>query len=102
MKAYFMENILGWELSSGFVITKYGHGLNLQKVKVLEAGHPVPDENSLKGARSASPARVCLTCRGQPSYTLIATKADVDQRTKKRRFYEYVHRLSETNQQDTG
>jgi len=46
-----MENILGRELSSGFVITKYGHGLNLQKVKVLEAGHPVPDENSLKGAR---------------------------------------------------
>jgi len=46
-----MENILGRELSSGFVITKYGHGLNLRKIKVLEAGHPVPDENSLEGAR---------------------------------------------------
>lgn len=46
-----MENILGQELTSGFVITKYGHGLKLRKMKVLEAGHPVPDENSLEGAR---------------------------------------------------
>ena len=45
-----MESILGQELTSGFVITKYGHGLNLRKIKVLEAGHPVPDENSLEGA----------------------------------------------------
>lgn len=46
-----MEEILADEISSGFVITKYGHGLDLRKVKVHEAGHPVPDENSLKGAR---------------------------------------------------
>jgi len=46
-----MESILDEDLTSGFVITKYGHGLDLRKVKVLEAGHPVPDENSLKGAR---------------------------------------------------
>ncbi len=45
-----MESILNQELTSGFVITKYGHGLNLRKIKVLEAGHPVPDENSLEGA----------------------------------------------------
>ena len=45
-----MESLLDRELTSGFVITKYGHGLNLQKIKVLEAGHPVPDENSLEGA----------------------------------------------------
>lgn len=46
-----MESILGEDLASGFVITKYGHGLDLRKVKILEAGHPVPDENSLEGAR---------------------------------------------------
>ena len=46
-----MENILGDEISAGFVITKYGHGLKLRKIKVMEAGHPVPDENSLEGAR---------------------------------------------------
>ncbi len=46
-----MESLLDEDLTSGFVITKYGHGLDLRKVKVHEAGHPVPDENSLKGAR---------------------------------------------------
>lgn len=46
-----MENILGEDLSAGFIITKYGHGLKLQKIQVMEAGHPVPDHNSLEGAR---------------------------------------------------
>ena len=49
-----MESILGDELSAGFVITKYGHGLKLRKIQVMEAGHPVPDENSLEGARILS------------------------------------------------
>ena len=46
-----MENILGDDLSKGFVITKYGHSLKLQKIQVMEAGHPVPDENSMECAR---------------------------------------------------
>jgi glycerate 2-kinase len=46
-----MESILADELSSGFVVTKYGHGLHLRKTQVMEAGHPVPDENSREGAR---------------------------------------------------
>lgn len=46
-----MEDILADELSGGFVLTKYGHGLSLRKIHVMEAGHPVPDENSLAGAR---------------------------------------------------
>ncbi len=49
-----MESILGDELSAGFIITKYGHGQELRKIKVLEAGHPVPDKNSLEGARILS------------------------------------------------
>lgn len=49
-----MESILEGELSSGFVITKYGHGLKLRKIQVMEAGHPVPDDNSLEGARILS------------------------------------------------
>ncbi|MCE5209934.1 MAG: glycerate kinase [Deltaproteobacteria bacterium] len=46
-----LESILGDEIAAGFVVTKYGHGLALRKIQVLEAGHPVPDENSLAGAR---------------------------------------------------
>ena len=49
-----MESILGDELSAGFVITKYGHGLKLRKIRVMEASHPVPDEKSLEGARILS------------------------------------------------
>ncbi len=46
-----MEGILGDNLTTGLVITKYGHGLKLAKVHVLEAGHPIPDANSMDGAR---------------------------------------------------
>ncbi|MGP8155209.1 MAG: glycerate kinase [Smithella sp.] len=46
-----MESIIGNDLSKGLIITKYGHGLNLRKIKVMEAGHPIPDENSMEGAR---------------------------------------------------
>jgi len=49
-----MERILEGELSAGFVITKYGHGLKLRKIQGMEAGHPVPDENSMEGARILS------------------------------------------------
>ena len=45
-----MEGILGPDLAKGLVITKYGHGLHLAKTHVLEAGHPIPDENSMDGA----------------------------------------------------
>ena len=46
-----MESILADDLSQGVIITKYGYGLPLRKIQVIEAGHPVPDENSLKGAQ---------------------------------------------------
>ncbi len=34
----------------GLVVTRYAHGLDLQKIKVIEAGHPVPDEAGQKAA----------------------------------------------------
>lgn len=42
-----MEKILGDRISDGIVITKYGHIAYCSKIKILEAGHPVVDENSL-------------------------------------------------------
>jgi len=45
---------LGERLEEGVVITKYGYAGNcpgLKKLKVIEAGHPVPDENSLLGGK---------------------------------------------------
>ncbi len=42
-----LEKILGKHLSGGFLTTKYGHGLSLKKIEITEAGHPLPDKNSL-------------------------------------------------------
>lgn len=49
--AHYVENILGERISGGHIITKYGHLCMLRKVKVTEAGHPVPDENSFSATR---------------------------------------------------
>jgi hydroxypyruvate reductase len=46
-----MEQILGNRLSAGFINTKYGHSRPLEKIQVREAGHPIPDEAGLEGAR---------------------------------------------------
>jgi hydroxypyruvate reductase len=35
----------------GIVITRYRHGLLTNRIKVIEAGHPVPDESGEKAAR---------------------------------------------------
>jgi glycerate 2-kinase len=34
----------------GVVVTRYGHAVPTQKIKIIEAAHPVPDENSLRAA----------------------------------------------------
>jgi hydroxypyruvate reductase len=42
------EKILGDIIEKGAVVTKYDHGLPLNKIKCIEAGHPLPDENSVQ------------------------------------------------------
>lgn len=101
-----MENILEDELSGGFVLTKYGHGLPLRKIQIMEAGHPVPDENSLAGGRrmaqmacaaddstliinlisGGGSSLLCLPADGislddkrQTTSTLIASGANIDE-----------------------
>lgn len=46
-----LEKILGDQITRGFIVTKYEHGLPLKKIVCHEAAHPVPDENSLNGSR---------------------------------------------------
>src|SRR5690348_9979328 len=36
---------------SGIAITRYGHGAPTQRIRVVEAGHPVPDEAGERAAR---------------------------------------------------
>ncbi|MBN2298983.1 MAG: glycerate kinase [Deltaproteobacteria bacterium] len=45
-----IEDILGKRITTGKVVTKYGHGEKLGIISVIEAAHPIPDENSLMGA----------------------------------------------------
>lgn len=42
------EELLGDQITGGIVVTKYDHGLPLKKIKLYEAGHPVPDEGSIR------------------------------------------------------
>ncbi len=36
---------------SGAVVTRYGYGARCERIDVLEAAHPLPDENGLKASR---------------------------------------------------
>ena len=40
-----VEEVLEDRLSGGLVITKYGYVASLEKIRLLEGGHPTPDEN---------------------------------------------------------
>ena len=39
----------GDRIARGIIVTKYGHKKNLSRIEVIEAGHPMPDENGVKG-----------------------------------------------------
>src|SRR6202047_2639630 len=41
------------ERLTGIATTRHGHGVPTRRIKVIEAGHPVPDEAGLKGAEQS-------------------------------------------------
>src|SRR2546427_3764269 len=45
-----IEDLLGDRVSGGIVVVKYGYALPLERIKVVEAGHPIPDEAGVDGA----------------------------------------------------
>lgn len=95
------EEILGPRLSGGLIVVKYGHGLPLERVQVIESGHPVPDENGVRGAQALKdlalsadaetlvltlisgggsallPAPMAYECEGQARRLTLADKQDV-------------------------
>ncbi len=48
-----VEDVLGDLVEEGFVVTKYGYRMELERIRVLEAGHPIPDENSFRAGVEA-------------------------------------------------
>ena len=45
-----IEDIVGEHITRGIINVKYGHTENLNSIRLIEAGHPVPDKNGIKGA----------------------------------------------------
>ncbi|WP_320171506.1 glycerate kinase [Maridesulfovibrio sp.] len=45
-----IEDIMGDRIDSGVISVKYGHTEKLSRIRTIEAGHPVPDENGVKAA----------------------------------------------------
>jgi len=65
--AFETEKILGDYISEGLVITKYEHAIALSHCRTIEAGHPVPDANSIKSGK----ALVSLFKQAQPNDIII-------------------------------
>src|SRR3954454_8893325 len=48
---YYLDTLaLDPERLTGIATTRHGHGVPTRRIRVVEAGHPVPDEAGLKGA----------------------------------------------------
>jgi len=47
-----MERLLGERITAGIVVVKYGHLAHLNRIRIVEAGHPVPDHCGEEGARA--------------------------------------------------
>ncbi len=64
-----VENTLGDRVSGGIIVVKDGHAQPLERIRVLEASHPIPDDRGVEAARSitallkanASPDTLVLT-----------------------------------------
>ncbi|MBN2141511.1 MAG: DUF4147 domain-containing protein [Desulfovibrionaceae bacterium] len=87
-----VEDLLGPRLWGGLVVTKYGHGLALDRIELAQAAHPVPDRAGERAAlRMLSLARAAgnrdlvlfllsggasaLTACPRPPLTLAAKQA---------------------------
>ena len=45
---HYVESILGDRITGGHIVVKYGYSCKLKRIKVTEAGHPIPDSNGFK------------------------------------------------------
>lgn len=60
------KSVLGNRLAGGVCITKYGHIKGkIEGIRCLEAGHPIPDENSIAATREAEKLVEGLTEKDQ-------------------------------------
>src|SRR5271165_5783165 len=46
-----IERLFGKRITAGLINVKYGHTAKLRRIEQNECGHPVPDENGLRGTQ---------------------------------------------------
>ena len=63
-----VEQVLGDRLEGGVVVTKHGHAAPLDRVELLEASHPVPDETCVIAAE-----RLLAECGAADERTLVVS-----------------------------
>ena len=61
-----VEEILGQRIGEGLVVVKYGHLTPVKSVRILEAGHPVPDEAGVNASE-----RMCALLEGSTKQDLV-------------------------------
>lgn len=78
-----VERILGEQLYRGIVLTRYTLGFTLEKIEVLEAGFPIPDQSGTKGtkklktfleAADQDTLVIFLVSKGAPSLSTLAVE----------------------------
>ncbi len=68
-----VEDILGERIRKGIINVKYGFAEELLRTEIIEAGHPLPDQKGVEGARkivdllqSAGEGLPCSPCLPDP------------------------------------
>ncbi len=85
-----LEHTLGGHIDRGAIVVKTGHGVPLQRIRVFEAAHPVPDEPGVQATREILALCGTLTPRdlvfvlltGGASALLVAPAAGLTLRDK--------------------
>jgi glycerate 2-kinase len=75
-----LEDQFGDRIAGGCIITKYGHTEQLSRIRQVQAGHPIPDEQGVRGTRMVldmleelgSNDRVFVLVTGGASALLVA------------------------------
>lgn len=78
-----VEELFGDRLTDGLISVKYGHTVPLTRVRMVEAGHPLPDRNGEDAARGimellrgAGPNDLVISCISGGGSALIPAAAD--------------------------
>ena len=60
------KKALGDKITGGVIVTKYGHAKGtVEGLSIIEAGHPIPDENSIKGTQAVLDMTSDLSCKDE-------------------------------------